>query len=137
MSLNPEAYGTQEYFSQELKASTASRRVAAANTLARKAEENFCRQLKADYDGTLGIDASNTNDDQIMMAEVKAKCEALKSACIAAAGRNFSEVTHTTAGHQGQRVENGVALFRLATLNDTDPFLDIMVPKGICYFRIS
>ncbi len=126
-------YGTLEYFQEELKAPTAWRRIAAAQSLANKAAENFKLRLAEDYAGTLGVSAAETTNDEAMVRDVEAQVDEYRQQCIAMAQKNFAEHTHTVAGENGKRVSPVLALFRLATLTDdlVDKSLDIALAENM------
>ena len=74
---NRSAYGTLEYYQQELGPETPWRQLDAARSLADKAVSNFRRVLMRDHKTPLGVNAADTEMDEAMIADVEAQCEEL------------------------------------------------------------
>lgn len=125
-----ESYGTLDYYQQELQSETTWRRLDAARNLANKACTNFEQALKADYQSTLGVDAKDSEFDEIMMAEVNAECEILHTKILKDLQSSKRSEAHEVKGYTGGYMSPVVALFKIATLESTDMFLDIATLDG-------
>ncbi len=125
-----ESFGTLEYYQAELGSETPWRRLAAARNLADKAASNFERTLKADYQKTLGVDAEETDLDETMVQEVKAQCEALHQKIVRDLQTERPNDVNRVKNLNGQYMSPVLGLFRLATLENTDGFLDIATLNG-------
>lgn len=125
-----ETFGTQEYYAAELRADTPWRRLAAARDLANKAADNFQRRLEADYDSTLGVNKADTTDDDDMIREVKNECERLRQDLITSLEFPSKSTALEAEDHLGQSLSPLSALFAIATVEDTDLFLDIATPEN-------
>lgn len=97
----------------------------AARNLADKAAENFARALQHDYRTTLGVCAEDTAHDEAMIADAQAECEALYAKIVRDLQTTQPSDVNRVRGYTGEYIEAVVALFKIATLEDTDLFLDI------------
>jgi len=125
-----ESYGSLEYFQQELQSETTWRRLDAARNLADKAATNFERALTADYQSTLGVNAEDSEFDELMVQEVALECEALHAKILKDLQSSQDSEANEVKGYVGGYMSPVVALFQIATLENTDPFLDIATLEG-------
>ncbi|NCP67577.1 hypothetical protein GW756_04885 [bacterium] len=120
-------FGTLEYYQEALNSETTWRRLDAARSLADKAAENFERVLKEDYQTTLGVEADDQDYDEMMIAEVQAECESLYEKILRDLQTSEPNDANRAKGYTGGYMSPVIGLFKIATLDSTDPFLDIAV----------
>lgn len=123
-------FGTLEYYQNELNSETTWRRLDAARNLADKAAENFTRVLNQDYQTTLGVSAEDTEFDKIMIREAQAECEDLHAKILRDLQTQTPSDANRVKGYTGGYMSPVVGLFKIATLNNIDGFLDIAVLRG-------
>ncbi len=127
---NQADYGTLDYFQQELNSETPWRRLEAARSLADKAANNFARVLEKDYQTTLGVEADDSQYDEEMIAEVKAECQVLHDKILRDLQASEPNDANHAKGYTGGYMSPVVGLFKIATLENSDPFLDIATLEG-------
>jgi len=127
---NEADFGTLEYYQNELQSETSWRWLDAARNLADKAVANFERVLAHDYATTLGVDADDTGMDEAMIDDVEAECADLHAKIIRDCQTARNTDANRVKGLQGGYMSPVVGLFRIATLQSVDGFLDIATLEG-------
>jgi hypothetical protein len=134
-SVSEASYGSLDYYQEKFNSDTSWVWLEAARDLADKAIENFSRILKADYATTLGISAEDTEHDEIMIAEVEAECHELHDKIVRDLQTQRNTDVNRVRGLEGGYMSPVLALFKIATCQTTDPFLDIATLEGDLSFK--
>lgn len=129
---NEAAFGTLEYYQNELQSETTWRWLDAARNLADKAVNNFQRVLAHDYATTLGVNADDTEMDEAMIADVEAECADLHAKIIRDCQTERDTNANRVRGLQRGYLSPVVGLFKIATLRPeaVDGFLDTATTEG-------